>query len=289
MQRLILLGLVLILSLLASAIPALPISAQAKTGITISPLRQEGTIDPGFVYAGTLLITNSGSQTQQISLSAETFNVTGQTYEYLFKTDTTESGWVSFDRSSLLLNPDETATVTYQVSIPIGTEPGGYYLALFALNRSDSSSVGGISPTERVASLLYLAVSGDATRTGQLVQLKSPYIVFGETSWSATLQNKGTLHYRSVYSSKVSSILNHQLSFHEDSRLILPGTIRLVEDQIQLPELLGLYKLTYTVSLGDNPGHEETRWFLYLPPLQLLLITVIIIGLASLLRKRKKS
>jgi hypothetical protein len=289
MQRLILFGLVLILSLLISASANLSATAQTKTGVTISPLRQEGIIDPGFVYTGSLLIKNSGSQPQQISLNAETFNVTGQSYDYLFKTDTTESEWVSFDRSSLLLNPNETAIVTYQVNVPIGTEPAGYYLALFALNRPSSSPTGGITPTERVASLLYLTVSGEATRTGQLVQLNGPLVVFGNTSWSATLQNKGTLHYRSVYSSKVSSVFNHQVSFHEDSRLILPGTIRLIEAPIQPPDILGLYKVTYTVSLGDNPGHQETRWFLYLPPLQIILLALIVAGLIVIKRLHRRT
>lgn len=289
MHHPVLLGLVLTLSLLMSALTTLSASAQASTGVTISPLRQEGAIDPGFVYSGTLLIKNSGTKVQHIDLSAETFNVTGQSYDYLFKANTTESQWVSFDRSTLLLAPDETAIIPYQVSVPIGTEPAGYYLALFALNRPADGASGGITPTERVASLLYLTVSGEASRSGQLIQLHSPLVMFSETNWSAALQNSGTLHYRSVYSSKVSSVFNHQLSFQEDSRLILPGTVRLIEDAVQPPEILGLYKVTYTVSLGDNPGHQETRWFLYLPPLQIILLALIIAGLIVIKKHRRRT
>jgi hypothetical protein len=288
MKRLTLPAFGLLLSLLMATAFFIPVEAQSKSSITISPLREEGEIDPGFVYSGSLLIKNSGTSAQHISLSAETFNVTNQSYDYLFKTGTAESQWVTFDQSSLSLAPNEFTTISYQVSVPIGAEPGGYYLALFALNTPSGSTTGGIIPTERVASLLYLTVSGEATRSGQLIQLQSPLVIFGEASWSATLQNNGTLHYRTFYSSKVSSVLDQQLSFHEDTRLILPGSVRLIEAPIQAPEILGLYKITYTVSLGDNPSREETRWFLYLPPLQIALIALIVAGLVVIKKQYRR-
>lgn len=289
MYRVILPVLFLLSSLLLATIGHHPVSAQQKSGISISPLRQEGVIDPGFIYSGKLQIKNTGTQPQQIDLSAETFNVTNQSYDYLFKTETTESRWVTFNRYSLLLKAGEETSITYEVSVPIDAEPAGYYLALFALNRPPSSEDGGIIPSERVASLLYLTVSGDTVRTGKLVQLRSPFIVFGESNWSATLQNSGTLHYRSVYSSKISSIFGNEIKSHEDSRLILPSTVRLIEGSMQLPDILGIYKVTYSVSLGDTPGHSETRWFLYLPPLQLILITLIIVGIFLIVRRRKRN
>lgn len=274
------------LSLLLSVFFQLTASAEANHAVTVSPLRQEAEIAPGFVYSGEFQIKNSGSQTMQIEISAETFNVTNQAYDYLFKTDTNEIKWVTFDTQSFMLQPNESKTVTYEVNVPIGTEPGGYYLALFALNHPSSINSTGITPTERVASLLYLTVSGDSTRSGTLLKLQTPLVVFGPSNWSATLQNSGNLHYRSVYASKIDSIFNHQVSYKEDSRLILPNSVRLVEGSFDLPEIIGIYKVTYTVSLGDNPAHEETRWFLYLPILQTVLVILIIAGLAIVLRRK---
>lgn len=265
------------------------VSAQQSNSISISPLRQEATIDPGFTYSNSLTIKNTGTESRQIDLSAETFNVTNQAYDYLFKTDTTEAKWVTFDTSSFILKAGESKVVTYQVSVPIGTEPAGYYLALFALNRPEEATVAGISPTPRGGSLLYLTVSGDASRSGQLIRLSTPVVVFASGDWSATLQNSGTLHYQSVYSAKISTLWDRQVSFKEDSRLVLPQSVRLVEGSFPTPEVLGLYKATFTVSLGDTPQHQETRWFLYLPPIQTGLILLIIIGLSVIIRTRRKS
>ncbi len=268
--------------------PASYASDPATTGIGIAPLTQEGTIQPGFVYSGTLLVKNNGTNTQIIDLSAESFNVTDPAYNYAFTAGTPEASWVSFDKSTLSLAPQANDSVHYQVNVPNDAQPGGYYLALFAVNRASQNTSAGITPTERVGSLLYLTVSGQATRIGHLIQLSSPLVVFGNDTWSATLQNSGTLHYRSTYSVSIRNILNHQVSYQEDSRLILPNSVRLVEANLTSPAIIGLYKAVYTISLGDTPGVQETRWFLYLPPLQGGIVLLIVGGIMTVLISRQR-
>lgn len=279
---LLLIGVVSALAALASSVSA----QQEVSGLGVTPLRQEGEIAPGFVYSGTFTIKNHSSSSQHINLSAETFNVINPAYDYLFKENTPEASWVSFDVNNFPLDKDESRAIHYQVSVPLDTEPGGYYLALFATNKLSTSNIAGITPTERVGSLLYLTITGESSRAGKLIQLTSPSVVFTAADWSATLQNTGTLHYRSNYSASVYNLFNQRISLQEDSRLILPHSIRLIESSLDTPQLLGLYKVVYTVGLGDNPSHQQTRWFLYLPPLQTGLLLLIIIGLAVLVRRR---
>jgi hypothetical protein len=266
-----------------------PASAQRSTSITISPLRTEAEVAPGFIFSGNFTVINSGSDQQTIELSAETFNVTNQSYDYLFKADTPEASWVTFSKSTLVLQKDERTEIRYQVNVPQGAEPGGYYLALFATHSPSTDSSAGIAPTERVASLLYLGVAGEASRAGKLIQLNSPSVVFTSTDWSALLQNTGTLHYRSKYTTATYTLFNQQLSSQEDSRLILPNSVRLIEGSFDKPDWLGIYKVVYAVGLGDASAEEHSRWFLYLPPLQTGLILCIIAGLFVLIRQRRSS
>lgn len=263
------------------------VSAQQSTSISITPLRNESEIAPGFAYSGSFTVTNRGTSPRETSFTAETFAVINPAYDYVFKADTPETSWVKFGRDSVLLKKDESAEIHYEVNVPIGTEPGGYYLALFATNQSTTENVSGITPTERVASLLYLTVTGEASRAGKLVQLTSPSVVFGSADWSATLQNTGTLHYRSNYTTAVYTLFNHPVSSTEDSRLILPSSVRLVEGSLKNPEILGVYKVVYNVGLGDSPAEQHTRWFLYLPPLQTILILLILLGAVVLVKKRR--
>jgi hypothetical protein len=285
-MRLLLILLVSIATLVALPAPA---SAQRSTSITISPLRTEAEVAPGFIFSGNFTVINSGSDQQTIELSAETFNVTNQSYDYLFKADTPEASWVTFSKSTLVLQKDERVEIRYHVNVPLSAEPGGYYLALFATHSPSVDSSAGITPTERVASLLYLSVTGEASRAGKLIQLNSPSVVFTSTDWSTLLQNTGTLHYRSKYTVATYTLFDQQLSSREDSRLVLPNSVRLIEGSFDRPELLGIYKVVYTIGLGDTPAEEHSRWFLYLPPLQTSLIICILAGLFVLLKQRRSS
>lgn len=288
MQRAIRLGTIFatLVGLLV-AMFATGVAAQSMpNSLTVSPLRTEISLQPGTAYDGQLTLKNGGTEPQKITLFAEAFNVVNASYDYLFESGTDEATWIRFDSSEIILEPEQNAAVGFRVSVPLKTEPGGYYLALFAL-REPVSSEGGISAAERVASLLYLTVAGDASRTGSLIQLNTPSVTFGPSSWSASIQNSGTVHFRSTYAVSVQNLLGQEFFKFEDSRLILPQSIRLIEASLPQPEIAGLYKATYTVSLGDEPAHQETRWFLYAPPLQLLLLALIIVGLVILLRKKR--
>lgn len=276
------------LAALLFAILPMQVAAQSTANsLTVSPLRTEINLQPGAAYDGQLTLKNGGTESQKITLYAESFDVVNTSYDYLFEAGTNEATWVRFSAQEVILETGRDETIGFRVSVPINTEPGGYYLALFAL-REPITSGGGVSATERVASLLYLTIDGEASRTGSLIQLNSPSVTFGPSGWSASVQNSGTVHFRSTYSVAVQNVLGQEFFKAEDSRLILPQSIRLIEAGLPQPAITGLYKATYTVSLGDVPAHQETRWFIYAPPVQLLLLALIGGGLVLLLRKNRR-
>jgi len=145
-----------------------------------------------------------------------------------------------------------------------------------------------VNSRQRIASLLYITVTGDVSRAGHLVSLSSPWAVGGDSRWSVALQNTGTTHFRSRYNVNVQNVLGHDVvaSMTGDA-LILPGTVRAVSDRLPLPQLPGLYKAIYTIGLGDTPAIVETRFVLYLPPVAIVVsIVAIILLISGLLRRR---
>jgi hypothetical protein len=261
----------------------------ADNALTLSPLRREITMNPGTVYDGSLTLKNSGITPQQIRLSVESFNITNQTYDYLFTAGTKETDWIKFETNDLRLTNDETVIVPFRISVPISTEPGGYYLALFAQREPLPDTVGGIVPAERLASLVYLNINGDTSRLGRLVRLNAPSVTFRQASWTAAIQNTGTTHFRSTYSLQLKNLGGRSFYEKQDSRLILPQTIRLVEQELPAPAIAGIYQASYSISLGDAPPHEETRWFVYVPPLQLILFVLIVASSVWLVRLRRST
>lgn len=284
---------IFVVSLSASTVYAVDsVTAQPK-GLTLSPLRNELSVAPGTSLDGTLKVTNSTDKPMIVDMSAEEFSVIDAQYDYAFTPDTNVTKWVTFNPSGINLKPGESIKITYTIGIPLSAEPGGLYISLFA-----STSVGALDGNEnsqqRVGSLLYITITSDVlgavTQAGHVLSLSSPWLVGGANTWSATLQNEGTTHYRSDYNVKVNNLFGGEVAASQGSALILPCTVRLISDNLPLPQWPGVYKIVYSIGLQNNPAVIETRYMLYLPQMALLgiiAVTAIIFVGISLKRLTK--
>ncbi len=259
-------------------------AASAVRQLTITPLRSEYTIPAGTTQKGTITLKNTGTEALDVTLDAEAFKVINQNYDYSFQPNSTLGTWVGFSSDNFELAANTSKDVSYSLNIPLDAEPGGKYLGLFA-SSVPSDDVSTIVPVERVGSLLYLTIPGGTTQTGKLLGLNAPSVVFGTSSWNATIQNSGTNHFRSTYSVTLGDVFGRKLSATTDSRLILPQTVRLVSASMSAPQWIGIYKTTYDFSLGDSPDAIQTKWFVNLPPLQVAALVIILLALVFLVIK----
>ena len=259
------------------------VSAEAmpERRLLITPLRNELVIDAGTAYRGTVALRNTGTSSLTINLDAQAFDVINQNYDYIFKPKSPVNDWVNFAQPSIVLNAGQSYIVNYLISVPIGAEPGGKYISIFA--SAQPSTADGITSVDRVGSLIYLTVPGAITKTGQLLSLRSPFITTDQISWSATIRNSGTAHFRNYYEARLTTLWNTDVTTTQNSALIIPASVRLVQETINHPKLLGLYKVHYTFSLGDTPSVEKTTIVVYLPLLQVIPIIgfIILIGVIA--------
>lgn len=237
-------------------------------GLTLAPLRTELSIKPGTSLEGTLRIANRTKAAMKVIPSAQTFKVINEQYDYTFIDSQNEGGeparWIRFDQDSLTLRSGEEKSLKYQVAVPLKAEPGGRYISLFV--SADTKNTASVVPSQqRVASLLYVTVEGTVTRTGSFLGLESPWLTSKDVAWSARIQNSGTTHFRSRYQITTKSFTGDVLSKQNEDALILPGTVRLVSDNVKI-SWPGIYKLEYLIGLGDSPAHSEQRWVIYSPP-----------------------
>jgi hypothetical protein len=268
--------------------------AHTPIGLTLTPVRTELEISPGTSVDGALTITNTTQSKMSVSITAESFSVINPQYDYAFDAETELTKWVHFSQATYILEKGETKTAPYTIGVPLSAEPGGRYLSLFASYDVSTSDTHAQS-RQRVGSLLYINVSGDASRQGSIISLKSPSIITGRSLWSVSIRNSGTTHFRSRYSVTVESIIgNGSVAQSVGNILILPGTVRLVTDTLPLPSLPGIYRLTYTIGLGDTPAQTMTYYIVYLPPVVIVVALLAIILTGSLItqkvvRKRRAS
>jgi len=284
--------LVFILSfLLVLGITNLSSALPSSKGLKLSPLRTELDVTPGTSQNGSLLVTNTTDKPITVFLSAEAFSVVNQQYDYAFDQETELSKWVNFSEDTVTLAGGRDKTVAFAVGVPLSAEPGGRYISLFATTASNPGN--GINSQQRVGSLVYITVTGDVSRIGNLIFIKAPSVINGVSKWTTAIQNSGSTHFRSRYNVAVQNLItNDTVATMSGDALILPGTIRSVEDSLPVPPIPGLYKVVYTIGLGDTPAKVETRLILYVPPVAigvLLLASILTTSLIVQRKSRKKS
>jgi len=264
------------------------LNAGSSNGLIITPLRSEYEIDPGTVQKGNLVVTNSSDVKLEVNFSAEEFNVINPNYDYAFTPDSAIAKWVYFDKEIVTLEPNQSEKIQYSINVPLSAEPGGRYISLFAsYDNNLPSQAQAISSRQRLASLAYITVNGNVTKLGQLATLSMPWLADNNINWSATIQNTGTTHFRSLYNITIDDMFGNEVMSHSGNTLILPSSVKLVSGVIQSGMLPGLYKATYKIGMGDLPSATEIRLFLYLPSWFLWLILIIISTLVALKYKKK--
>ena len=254
-------------------------------GLTLSPLRSELNIAPGTSLDGVLTVINSTDKSMTVDLSATEFSVINQQYDYAFTSESNLAKWITFSQPEINLEAGKSQKVTFTVGVPLSAEPGGRYVSLFA-STNVATSDSAVESVQRIASLLYITVTGDVTRVGHLISLSSPWAINGQSMWTVALQNTGTTHFRSRYNVKTQNLFGASVASNSGDDLILPGTIRLVSDDLPLPQLPGIYKIVYMIGLGDTPAVTETRYVLYMPPLAMIILVILVIITSGMIYKR---
>lgn len=262
------------------------VASAAQPNLSLSPVRAEYEIEPGTKQMGNVRITNNYNKPINVDLSAEEFNVINQNYDYVFTEDSDVVKWIGFEEININLAAGESREIGYSLGVPNNAEPGGRYISIFATTDvvGDDNS---LISKQRVASLLYVTVQGDVTRTGSLVKFNAPWFITGDGTWSATVRNSGTAHFHSVYSVTVTDVFGSVVYETSDRSLIFPASIKLVTADLPAMNYPGLYIVKYKIGLGDSPQIEKESPLLYLPVWFLISIFSLILFLLTRLIVKK--
>lgn len=138
----------------------LGVSIQAHA-LTVAPARIEISGNPGQTLQGEIDLYNEQNESKIFYTSYENFesNDDSGAPKFIGGKDGLAT-WVGTD-SSVSLNPQEKKTVPFSITIPAGTEPGGYFSAVFFGSQPVSENVGEVSIGGKIGVLLLLKVNGD--------------------------------------------------------------------------------------------------------------------------------
>lgn len=264
----------------------MPVSAAdvQERGLSIAPLRKEVGVRAGATAATNFIVANLTRDTMTVNLAVKQFSATNFVYDYEFRPP--DNDWVKVESPQIQLEPGESRKVSYTITIPEKTAPGGYYYTIFA--STDISS--GLPTTVQAATLLYLTVEGELIRTSVLQNDSLPFLITSnKIPYKFDVKNTGNVHFSAYFYGQLESLLG-KYPESGTSHVILPGSVRTVGGSIQAPLLPGIYKVKYGYKV-DFADFEiaKTAYIAFIPPWSIIVLVLSGIAARWFWRKRRNT
>jgi hypothetical protein len=236
-----------------------PARAADERGLLITPPRQYLMVDPGKPTKSSITIANITENPLEVTLSVEQFSVADYTYDYRFETP--KENWISFETTQATLKKTESRTVNYTITPPENTKPGGHYFTIFA------SATIGEGRSVRTATVLYITASGEVSKQSAIEKANAPFVSFGsELPFQLDIKNTGNAHLIAYTSGVMEGLLPFPAQKpNEIAHVLLPDTVRRVDERVVTPLLPGIYRLEYGYREEEGKVMKEQQYILHLP------------------------
>lgn len=247
-----------------------PALADEPLALKISPTLFQLTVQPGISQEVKANLTNPNSF--PITLLAES--------EYFLKAD--EEGnpqflppdtpglltnWLDFSFSDSFLAPGETKEIPLTVHLPQNTPAGGYYGSVFFTGQPVLEEKAQLGLQARVGALVVVAVSGEVSKTGEIVDFQVPsFFNRGPVNFQVEFQNTGNLHFQpqgtiAIYDSSAKQKALLDLPQH----LILPQSGRQFITTWNVGRKLGKFRAVAQMTDGEGRISTKTKEFIIFP------------------------
>lgn len=297
------------------------------TSISISPVSKVLQLSPDSTYEDIFSITNDGSENIRFEVYAAPYSYIyseeNDTYTLGFSQEnnyTQITRWISVkdkngnytSRPTFVAKPGETVEVTYRIATPSSIPDGGQYAVLFAHTLSDSSNVSGIKTEASPGMVIYGRSDGESIISSGISDMKinrnitrdaeieengqtiTKEMTLNNINASAKVKNTGNLDFNARGVLKVEGVLGgtyYETPENESRISIIPEAELTISDEWEETPSFGLYKVTWTVTAGDQTETSEMILCLVPPSIiiiSIILLTIVIAWIIMVARKRKE-
>src|SRR5882757_6731006 len=105
-------------------------ASAANMVLTITPTTVQTTINPGATTNGSFQVINDGQDSYSVHVYAAPYSVKSEQYTPDFQPvpgKPIASDWLRFSVSQGQVQPKQSLTVQYSLTVPKDVQPGGYY------------------------------------------------------------------------------------------------------------------------------------------------------------------
>ncbi|HSX30984.1 MAG TPA: hypothetical protein VLE99_03645 [Candidatus Saccharimonadales bacterium] len=236
--------------------------------LTVSPATTKPVVSPGATKTGNFQVLNQGDQDYTVHIYSTPYSVQGEAYTpdfYPVPGKTDASSWLSFDRAEASVKPGQSLNVAYSLHVPTGTQPGGYYAVAFVETHTTPNGQS-VVVNERVGEIFYIQVAGPVKIDGKLLGWSSTFLQRQPVSASLRLENDGGVHYASDIRLTVRDVFGHSKYVFATQKELLPQTIRRVPMTWDHSPILGLFKITGTVTTPGKTITLPAKYVLVMSP-----------------------
>lgn len=267
-------------------------SAQA---VTVAPLRQTVTIDPGSEQVARLEVKNDSDKERVFVPAIDAFTIDPATGRPMFGQSDEATRWIKTQPASLRLGRGEAGIFLFIIAVPRGAQPGGHYLGLFA---GESPGDGQIGLGARAGTLLFLTVAGTVREELLLQDFSLAKTVAMDPVERVFLQvaNVGTVHVAPQGDLVVQNILGDEverLPLNPTERKVLPDGKWSASYELKRLSWTDAGRLQAVLDLKYGVTHQRIvgrAVFWYLPWQFIAVVGVLIIlMIAGMMIKIKKS
>lgn len=299
-----------IITLLLSLALIVTASAKAQTNLalTVSPTKQNISIDPGGTESTYVTFFNQSDLPIAGNIKVVDFIVkdkTGTTYLLegeSFPTKYSASSWITTNADRAVIAAGSSFKVQIKIKAPDNAAPGGRYAAVYfeptgTLPNTKSFIVqkeGQQAVTPRLAALLNIKVNGPIIEDAVLDRFEvAKFLEYGPVDIKAEILNNGSYHITPKGNITLTNWQGKIVDqYNLEEKNIFPERSRVYEASLGSKIMIGKYKVSFIVIYGDANQVISADKILWVFPwklaLAITLAIIIVILLAILVTKKIK-
>jgi hypothetical protein len=103
------------------------------------------------------------------------------------------------------------------------------------------------------------------------------------------IKSDAATHFRSDYRIAIYNLVGKGVvSESKGSALIMPDSVRRIQEPLRIPDFPGIYTAVVTVGLGDSPIRQETRLLIYVPIWASVIACFVVAAVTAVIIVRRK-
>lgn len=286
------------------------------TSISLMPVSKVLQISPSSEYEDQIKITNDGSDKIEVEVYAAPYGYVYSEEEDVYRlgfnneTNFTQiTRWITFDdgqgnwgkKVKYSIPANESIDVKYKISTPGDIPAGGQYAVIFAHTLTGVVSASGIKTEASPGMVIYGRSTSGETKIA--AEISDPKINLGANkagtkqgifSGSAKVKNTGNVDFNAVGKLKIDPIIgsgNYETPSNKGRVSVIPESELEVYDEWEESPGFGIFKVSWTVTAGEETETIET--VIFVNPIPFIIITIIVLTIITMwiiimLRKRKE-